>query len=793
MADGEARSTKDGLAAAATELATWLVAGVIALLPFARGLLQGRCLFFRDLARYWFPTRHFLTEGLLHGELRLWNPLVHEGFSDLPILFYPLDLPQLLRNDEWTYSLLLVLHVALAAAAMCALVRSLGVGRVAAVGGGLAYAWSGYGLSLVNLDIALRAYALTPLLVLTMRRATGGRSHDIALAALVGATAFSTLSPEIVLQGVLLSLLLSLWPLSRRRAKSLLMALALAAGLAAAPILLAARMVPGSERGVLLTTSLHNSVLPVAWLQAVVGSLFGDLSQVDIEWWGYKHFSEGFPYMLSLYVGATALAVGAAGVAGERRMRKRLLAVLVVGIIVCLGDALGLSHVLGLVPALRLFRYPVKAFFSVQFALTLMVAGGLDALSRNNRAAWRTLCLGGCALGAPLFLARFAELLPAGTTLSWFRGFFPDQMTLAAQQARIDFIFRDAAVGGSVALGAGLLAVAALTGRLRPDVGAMLACAMMTADLLRAGAGLNPMVTSEYYRQSDEARQVYRAIKNEGGRVFTCDIVSQPSYVAARPLSRTRDSSYVYAAMMESVTPHTNVTVGVPTALSEDLLSLAPVGRGLESGKATCRPFESIHDQLRLAAVTHVVSADSLDSPSLRPVTTMHPARLSPLALFVYALRDPLPRFELATAIRAAANALEARTLAATSLVQQPGVVVIDGVGVPGAAPGRVRLLGETPGHLRLEVEAQGQGVLVVRDGFDPAWHAMVNAVSVPVWRANARHLAIAVPAGQSQVELNHRPWQLPAGLALGGLSAIVLAGLSGWRRTTRGVGHGAQ
>jgi len=45
-------------------------------------------------------------------------------------------------------------------------------------------------------------------------------------------------------------------------------------------------------------------------------------------------------------------------------MRGRLLAVLVVGIIVCLGDALGLSHVLGLVPALRLFRYPVKAFFS---------------------------------------------------------------------------------------------------------------------------------------------------------------------------------------------------------------------------------------------------------------------------------------------------------------------------------------------------------------------------------------------------------------------------------------------
>ena len=783
MAEPEAQESKGRLAGAAAELTVWLAAGLIAFTPFARGLIQGRCFFFRDLARYFFPVRHFFTEGLLHGELRLWNPFVHEGFSDLPLVFYPLDLLQLLRNDEWTYSLLLALHVALAAAAMSAFVRSLGAGRTAAVGGGVLYALSGFGLSLLNLDIALRAYALVPLLALTMRRAACGGHKDIAVAAFVCAAALSTLSPEILLQGVLLSLAVSMWPLSWQRLRRLLMALILAAGLASAPLLLEARLIPDSARGSLLATqaSLHRAIQPIAWLQMIVGSLFGDLSQIAVEWWGYKHFSQGFPYILSLYVGLTTLALCAAGLLGGVWMRKRVLGILIVGVALCLGDVLGLGGVLSVIPVLRLFRYPVKAFFAVQFALTLMAAGGLDALARNNRPTWRVLCVAATVVGGVLFLVRFAWIAPASATLGWFRGFFPDALTIEAQQARIDFILQDASLGGGIALATGLVAFAVLVRRLRPQAGAALACAMMAADLLRAGAGLNPMVTRDYYRLSDEAARVYGTIKDKGGRVFTCDILAQRAYAAARPLSHTKSESYVYAAMMESATPHTNVAFGIPTALSEDLFGLVPVGRTLADDELTCHPFEGIRERLRLAGVTHVISADALVSASLRPMTTIYAARLAPLGLHVYALSDPLPRFELARLVHVAKSAEEAQALALSTVLQEPGTVAIEAPVAPNGAAGRAKLLAETPGHLQLEVEAEGRTVLVVRDGFDSAWRASVNGGRVPVWRANARHLAIPVPAGLSRVELRHRPWQLGAGLALGGLSAIVLAGL--WLR----------
>src|SRR4029077_13408680 len=52
---------------------------VAAALPFARGLLRGESLYFRDLATNFFPVRRFLVEGLLRGELRYWNPYLHEG------------------------------------------------------------------------------------------------------------------------------------------------------------------------------------------------------------------------------------------------------------------------------------------------------------------------------------------------------------------------------------------------------------------------------------------------------------------------------------------------------------------------------------------------------------------------------------------------------------------------------------------------------------------------------------------------------------------------------------------
>ena len=96
----------------------------VAFLPFLRGTLAGASLYFRDLAVGFVPQRRLALDGLLSGELPLWNPFVHEGVPlSLPAVGYLPDLLQLLRPDELGISIALSLHVPLAALLLYALAR----------------------------------------------------------------------------------------------------------------------------------------------------------------------------------------------------------------------------------------------------------------------------------------------------------------------------------------------------------------------------------------------------------------------------------------------------------------------------------------------------------------------------------------------------------------------------------------------------------------------------------------------------------------------------------------------
>src|SRR5262249_21025146 len=137
---------------------------LVSLLPFARGLGQGQSFYFRDLARYFLPIRMFQVEGLLQGELRHWNPYVYEGEPvPMPPVGYPIDLLQALVPDEHGISLVLALHVALAAGAFFALARGLGLSLAGAAAGGFIYGLGGFSLSSLNLYIQLEALAWAPL------------------------------------------------------------------------------------------------------------------------------------------------------------------------------------------------------------------------------------------------------------------------------------------------------------------------------------------------------------------------------------------------------------------------------------------------------------------------------------------------------------------------------------------------------------------------------------------------------------------------------------------------------
>jgi hypothetical protein len=389
------------------------------------------------------------------------------------------------------------------------------------------------------------------------------------------------------------------------------------------------------------------------------------------------------------------------------------------------------------VPLARLFRHPSKAFFLVHLASALLVALGLDRLAAAGR-PWRTLAAGALAAAAPLLAAPvLPSLLPSATR--WFlAGFLPPGYTWPDRFEVARVVLSDAAIGGAAVAMVAALALATLAGRLAPGKAVALLAMVVAADLLRTGAGLNPMATVAFYRLSPEMEAVASSVR-QAGRTFTCDPESGPGYFRARALQAEHDA-WTFAVFMETLTPAFNMNAQVRTAYSRDLTMLVPENRVLAPEQVGARAFPAVVERLRAAGVASVLSLDPLSDPSARLEASVAPARIAPLTVHVYRLAEPLP-------LRA-------------------------------VAAGRLLASDERPDRLSFVAESERASVLTVRDAWAPGWTATVNGVAAPVLRAEGRYRAIPIPAGTSHVTLAYAPPGLAPALALCAMAALVLGAL---------------
>jgi hypothetical protein len=742
------------------DLAGAALVALLALVPFLRGLASGAAFYFRDLSLYFLPVRRFALEGLAAGEVRLWNPYVHEGVPlSLPAVAYPLDLLQLLRPDEAGASAVLALHVPLAALLFFVLARSLTLGRVAAAGGALVYALGGFVLSSLNLYVHLQAAAWAPLLALALARVLeGGGRRAAAGAAAVLAVALSTTGVEIVAQAIVAGIAIGGPGRDGRSRGHAALALGLGAAIAAPVLLLVTGQVAGSARGHGFPTEvvLAHSVHPFTLVQTLVGGLYGNLSNLAGEWWGENFFPRGFPYVLSLYLGAGTLALAAVGARSRHPLVPRLLLLAGLGLVVAMGRWAGLAGLVDALPALRLFRFPAKAFFTVHLAVALLASVGLSSLAGSaDRRPWRRLALASGALGVLLvLLPPLPRLLPAATA-AFARAFFPPAFTADARAATLARVLADAATGGAVALGVAAVALLTLRASLAHARAAWMVAAFVAADLLRTGAGLNPMVTAAFFQPSPALEARLPTLRQ--GRVFTCSLDESPAYLAGRAARGADHEAWTFALLLETLTPAFNVPLRVPTALSPDLTMLVPGDRVFSPAEASCRDLDAILPRLREAAVHSVLSVDPLRHPDLVADGVLAPERVSPLVVRVYRLRDPRPRVE----------------------VLRHGRVVEAAFGANAVS---------------FAVEADRPGEVLLRDGWAPGWSARVDGQPTALG-TSGRHRSFTVAAGRHHVEMAYRPRGFSLALAASVLGLVAAAALARPRRRpplAAGAGRGA-
>jgi hypothetical protein len=108
------------------------------------------------------------------------------------------------------------------------------------------------------------------------------------------------------------------------------------------------------------------------------------------------------------------------------------------------------------------------------------------------------------------------------------------------------------------------------------------------------------------------------------------------------------------------------------------------------------------------------------------------------------------------------------------------------------AAPGRVLSLERGTEHLRVEAQAEGEGVLVVNDTFWPGWKATVDGRPVRIYAADALVRAVRFPPGRHVLRMDYEPPEVTVGLWLSGLGLAAVVALALVPRPGRRAGEAA-
>ncbi len=338
-----------------------------------------------DVFVLFYPLHDYAAQRLAEGEFPLWNP---HAFLGTPLfanpqtaVLYPFNLLFLLTSVPYAYSLNLVLHLALGGCLFFAYCRvSLGVGRIAATLGGLAFSLSGFFAGQAGHLNQVQTAIWLPLLLLLFDlacRRTG--LGYLALAICVLAVQLLAGHPQEAYMSLVAiaihTVCLAVWnpPLVVARAIGTLTALVvLGASLAAI------QLVP-----TLSLTALGIRGDGVAYLDAVSVSLpLSLLPRALLPGYGAQLPNTE----LIGYVGAIGLALALMALAFSRNRAVLSLTLMVaLSLFLAIGDSNPLYPILfEFVPGFGSFRVPARWLFLYTFAVCGLAALGLDLLRANR-------------------------------------------------------------------------------------------------------------------------------------------------------------------------------------------------------------------------------------------------------------------------------------------------------------------------------------------------------------------------------------------------------------------------
>jgi hypothetical protein len=773
---------------------------VLAVLLLWRAVVLGEVFYFSDLHRYSFPQMESFVRIVASGSWPFWDP--YTGFGQ-PLLadpsaeiLYPASVLKLILRPGPYYTCFALFHLCFAGVGASFLARRFEVSPAGSFVAGAVFMLSGPLVSYVDKPHHLAGAAWIPWVLVAADRAfASGRLRDaVVWGGAAGVQALAGSADMCVMTWLMLGVDLALridWRAPLVRGHLRLVGSGAVAGLVGLCLGAALWAPTAAEALGSLRASLpaemrtHWSVHPIHMLQVLV-PLWPNRLPFD-RGLAAEIFDGRISFLLSLYLGATTLGLAlAAFVPGIDRRRAWLLIVGVVATLTALGPHGPVYGILTtLLPPLRSLRYPMKVM--VLPALTVGVLSGMGFdVWRSGAGLPRRRWLG--LVAAPLLVA--ALILGA---LAFAGGPGVDRFAMPLIQSGVPGDPKAAlgAAARSLAMVA-LLCLAALACALlrlwrsdRAPLAAAAVAGLVIVDLLSAHRSLNATAprqllayrppTLEAIHQQDLSRlYVYeyemviggtRHLKEAGPEEMAAVLREWP-YPFGEVIS-TRDVLY----------PPQTCVWGLYGSYDLDARGLYP--GPLARLAALLREVEGTPGHLRLlqlGAVSQVVALHTEGFEDLSPLRTFK--TISPYPIHLYRVPDPLPRAYAVSGARVASGSEAYRGLLAPDF--DPGREVLLDAGRPQAPDpaftGSVRVAELKPDRVRLEAELSRPGYVVLVDGLDPGWSAMVDGHEAEVLRANVCFRAVALGAGRHVIEQRYRPPGLLLGASLSAAALVALA-----------------
>lgn len=766
----------------------WLVLVGLISIVMVPGLSSGKFLLYGDLCAYSLPLLNIIRESWAHGEPPLWIP---QFFGGYPLLaegqngpLYPVTLLSIFLPPLYALTFLIMFHLGLAGGGTYAYLRAIGLMRTPAMFGGAVFMLSVPILGRTYLFPLLATVAWIPVLFFVAERASHGSRLWVPVCGSVLALQLVAGQP----QGVFLGLLA--WPVyfalrSRQHqvtAASILARLTvvflIGFGLAAPQLLARLELLQESVRVEGTFNSLGFSLPPRQLLTVIIPSIFGaGAPEGRLGYWGAWSFWD-----TGIFVGVVPIVLAATTVSFPAWTVTRAFHALcsLFSCVLAFGSYCPVSAFILTTPPFAYFRAPGRFLILTAFGVSVLAALGLDAMltQPNRHQARRRLVF--IVIGMMIFLGTASSHVLLSTHSeyvlnigrAYYRthpalGGFLDPATIEREVRRIYDILLGSTDPWTIR-GLGLPIALVMFGTFFTDARSAGTRKAIAAGLVVVAISDLVSFAGDYLVWSDDPQvdngRVVHAIATGAGAPRVFSTVNGYGSNCRRTV-----------ASLAGATPALhNVGFLGPISPPLELQIHAAASKILTPSVGVVRP-----SLLQAWGVGYLITERELRDDHLILKADL---RQTEANVLLYRVRDPAPRVAVVPRFRV--GSLEAATVHAGSIDARQMVLlakapsehsVVDGDGTATAT-----IIKDDPRELRIRLETDSPGWLVVNDTYYPGWHVTVDDHDREIYLANGFVRAIRVYVGDRMVVMTYSPAWLVPGLVLSMVAFATVVGMVG-------------